>query len=113
LKQLQSNTGFGLRDFKEASLQFNPTFKYERNTNLYETEKMRVPAYCDRILYKFDPYTKREKMTVIEYKSLDIRTSDHRPVMGIFDIDVKKIDGVKLNDIEAQVWTVVKRMKKS
>jgi hypothetical protein len=112
LKQFHSNPSFGLRDFREESLRFHPTFKYERNTSSYETEKMRVPAYCDRILFKFDRYTNREKIKVLEYRALDIRMSDHRPVLGMFEIDVKKVDGAKLSDTEGSVWNLVRAMKK-
>jgi hypothetical protein len=42
-----------LRDFREAPLYFDPTYKYDFNSNQYDTSsKARVPAWCDRILFE-------------------------------------------------------------
>jgi inositol polyphosphate 5-phosphatase INPP5E len=42
-----------LKGFKEAPIQFLPTYKYDPGTQNYDTSsKQRAPAYTDRILYK-------------------------------------------------------------
>lgn len=42
-----------MRDFKEGPLYFDPTYKYNFNTNDYDTSsKFRVPAWSDRIFYE-------------------------------------------------------------
>jgi phosphatidylinositol-bisphosphatase len=55
------------------------------------SEKRRVPAWCDRILY----WT-RDKNVKIEqnaYTSSDSVTfSDHKPVISLFNLAVKKVD---------------------
>jgi phosphatidylinositol-bisphosphatase len=44
-----------LKNFKEGSLTFDPTYKYALNSNEYESiTKIRTPAWCDRILYEDD-----------------------------------------------------------
>jgi hypothetical protein len=44
-----------LATFNEGSLTFDPTYKYNYNSTLYDTSsKSRVPAWCDRILYETD-----------------------------------------------------------
>ena len=81
------NKSFGLRTFTEQQLAFPPTFKYNRGTDQYDTsEKMRIPAYCDRILSRGD----RIKQHL--YQRLDIKMSDHRPVIADFTVQVMKID---------------------
>lgn len=41
-----------LNRFMEGPINFPPTFKYDKNCNVYDTsKKMRVPSYTDRILY--------------------------------------------------------------
>lgn len=41
------------KGYQEAPLLFRPTYKYDNGTDDYDTsEKMRIPAYTDRILYK-------------------------------------------------------------
>lgn len=62
------------------------------------SEKRRVPAWCDRILY----WTRDKSVRVqqILYKSIEhIVFSDHKPVCSIFDLTVKLIDEEKRNII--------------
>lgn len=41
-----------LMNYSEGELNFNPTYKYDENSNVYDTsKKQRIPAWCDRILY--------------------------------------------------------------
>jgi len=42
-----------MRDFKEAPLYFDPTYKYNFNSSEYDTSnKARIPAWCDRIFFE-------------------------------------------------------------
>ncbi len=70
---------FVLSHFKESSIHFKPTYKFDRHSNHYDSsKKQRVPAYTDRILY-FE--RKDQSITVLEYKSVEmIKLSDHKPV---------------------------------
>jgi hypothetical protein len=38
--------------FIEAKVNFKPTYRYDRGTREWSDEKMREPAYCDRVLWK-------------------------------------------------------------
>lgn len=49
-----------LNRFHEAPLNFDPTYKYDHDCDAYDTsKKMRIPAYCDRILFSRDPQFKK------------------------------------------------------
>lgn len=86
------NAGFRLRPFNEQPITFAPTYKYDVGTDRYDSsEKMRSPAWCDRILYKGVG-----RMKQLEYRRHDgLRVSDHRPVSGIFRLRVKSVVGEK------------------
>eukprot|EP01134_Creolimax_fragrantissima_P003224 CFRG3224T1 len=66
--------------FEEGMIEFSPTFKVMKGTGKYDEEGMRVPSWCDRILWRSQPgCTIRCEM----YKSVtSITSSDHIPVCG-------------------------------
>ena len=83
-----------LDSFIENDITFKPTYKYQPGTNHYDTrpeKKVRVPAWCDRILFKEnDHYEKGSYITQLTYNSVDTPLiSDHKPVSAIFLCDVR------------------------
>ncbi|KAM0792295.1 hypothetical protein ACM66B_004984 [Microbotryomycetes sp. NB124-2] len=90
-KGLATNPTFRLRSFKEPVITFAPTYKYDRGTDQYDSSaKKRIPAWCDRILYRAD---RAEKITPVanQYRRWEVNVSDHRPVSSVFDLQVKSI----------------------
>jgi hypothetical protein len=86
---MAANPGFRLQSFTEPPIMFAPTYKYDRRSDEYDTsEKRRVPAWCDRILYHArDP----ERVRNIFYKRYEPNISDHRPVCGGYTVDIKRV----------------------
>eukprot|EP01018_Ginkgo_biloba_P033234 Gb_08631 [translate_table: standard] len=70
--------------WREGSIEFAPTYKYEFNSDTYfgeyakPGEKRRTPAWCDRILW----YGKGMKQ--LTYKRAELMLSDHRAVNSVF-----------------------------
>uniref|UniRef100_A0A7S4P4K0 Rho-GAP domain-containing protein n=1 Tax=Paramoeba aestuarina TaxID=180227 RepID=A0A7S4P4K0_9EUKA len=80
----QVEQGLAFTEFSEGPLTFDPTYKYDNESIYYDTsEKRRVPAWCDRVLYR------SKSAQLVGYRRHELMTSDHRPVSAIFAVDVK------------------------
>lgn len=102
--------------FHEEDITFLPTFKYDKNTEVYDTsKKQRTPSYTDRILFSLNdgqvtdeytvdpPETQRgngNQVIVDYYNRRESTFSDHRPVLGIFKMQTRKIDKAKLANLQ-------------
>jgi len=91
--------------YTEGAINFLPTYKFDLGNDNYDTsEKARIPAWTDRILYKLDA-TKGTDMRQTEYMSvMDLRFSDHRPVFSTFNIRIRVIDEEKRSDLLKQLY---------
>ncbi|XP_014870399.1 synaptojanin-1 isoform X3 [Poecilia latipinna] len=115
----QKNTGMVFRGFIEGNLDFAPTYKYDLFSEDYDTsEKCRTPAWTDRILWKRRKWNfnrTAEEMNIVGaastsgdaednpdltwspgtlkyYGRAELKTSDHRPVVAIIDVDILEVD---------------------
>uniref|UniRef100_A0A673B8L6 Synaptojanin-1 n=1 Tax=Sphaeramia orbicularis TaxID=375764 RepID=A0A673B8L6_9TELE len=106
----QKNAGLIFRGFIEGKLDFAPTYKYDLFSDDYDTsEKCRTPAWTDRILWKRrkwnfdktaststenedDPNYPWSPGTLKYYGRAELKTSDHRPVVAVIDVDILEVD---------------------
>lgn len=99
---LARSSGKAFDGFEEATISFPPTYQYERGKNEYSTKKMRVPSYTDRILWKSLPGL---TTTARSYTSVEsIQTSDHRPVVGVFDVSLVHTAGLSCLLQSPNLW---------
>ncbi|KAG9486181.1 hypothetical protein GDO78_008983 [Eleutherodactylus coqui] len=123
----QKNGGQVFRGFLEGKINFAPTYKYDLFSDDYDTsEKCRTPAWTDRILWKrrkwpFDrsaedldllnsslqegkniPYTWNPG-TLLHYGRAELKTSDHRPVVALVDIDIFETEAEERQKIYKEV----------
>lgn len=84
--------------YKEGSLEFAPTYKFERFSDSYcvDGEAERVPSWTDRIIWSGPSEQKI-------YSSVpSVMASDHRPVIALFEMPVKvENDEVKQSIVKA------------
>ncbi|WRT68300.1 uncharacterized protein IL334_005276 [Kwoniella shivajii] len=98
-KEMRSNHAFRLRNFEEAPITFAPTYKYNPGSNDYDSsEKRRIPAWCDRILYRKSPHIK-----TINYRRYEPTVSDHRPISGGYHITLKAVNSLKEMDVRREL----------
>ncbi|KAI3877945.1 hypothetical protein MKW92_038392 [Papaver armeniacum] len=75
--------------WKEGTLSFAPTYKYEPHSRKYcgedptKKEKRRVPSWCDRIL------SFGKGLRNLNYRRTENLLSDHRPVTALFMAEVE------------------------
>ena len=66
----------------EEKITFPPTYKYNKMTNTYNGK--RTPSWTDRILHKYD-----NSINCLFYDTIDLYISDHKPLVGLFEINLK------------------------
>ncbi|KAJ3328571.1 inositol polyphosphate 5-phosphatase, partial [Kappamyces sp. JEL0680] len=80
---LERRRGNVFAGYNEGSLSFDPTYKYDNGSISYDTsEKQRVPAWTDRVMYK------GSTVQLLEYARGEQVMSDHRPVKAFFSVGV-------------------------
>ena len=100
--------GFRLAQFVELPITFAPTYKYDVGTNDYDSsEKKRAPAWCDRLLYRGPG-----RVMQLEYRRHEVRTSDHRPVSGIFKLRVKTVSARKRAKVKEDCFEQFKEVRR-
>uniref|UniRef100_A0A3B3ZWN8 Inositol polyphosphate-related phosphatase domain-containing protein n=1 Tax=Periophthalmus magnuspinnatus TaxID=409849 RepID=A0A3B3ZWN8_9GOBI len=101
-----------LQEFEEGQLNFQPTYKFKRNSDTYDTSgKKRKPAWTDRVLWRIKPRSLPPEedderaststdegpdefpilVTQDRYScDMSYGVSDHKPVIATFNIELRK-----------------------
>ncbi|GFF53911.1 inositol-1,4,5-trisphosphate 5-phosphatase 1 [Aspergillus lentulus] len=98
---LQMMAGNVFQFYSEGLITFPPTYKYNVGTNYYDTsEKSRIPAWCDRILWK------GSNIHQLHYDSACLQCSDHRPVWALFSCDINFVDDHLRENIRSMIYAM-------
>lgn len=99
--KMQQESGNVFKNFIEGNINFFPTYKYDLFSDDYDTsEKQRAPAWTDRVLWRRRKQTPDSDTSpndwnpgnLVFYGRAELKQSDHRPVIGIIDIEVYRIN---------------------
>ncbi|XP_030007877.1 inositol polyphosphate 5-phosphatase Ka isoform X2 [Sphaeramia orbicularis] len=119
-----------LQEFEEGPLDFKPTYKFDLNSDTYDSSgKKRKPAWTDRILWRLQPKASppdessedvsTQEPTVAEQREedeefplkikqdlytskMEYSISDHKPVIGIFSLELRKMYEIPLVRLRAE-----------
>ncbi|KAK6507067.1 inositol polyphosphate 5-phosphatase [Arthrobotrys musiformis] len=96
---LQMVAGLTFPYYSEARLTFLPTYRFDINSDDYDTsDKMRIPAWCDRILRK------GSNVRQLTYNSAPLKFSDHRPVYATFEATIQFINEEVKEKLSQQIY---------
>lgn len=99
----EHDEGRVFREFDEGSIKFAPTYKYDVGSDVYDTsEKARTPSYTDRILWR--SITPDVRTNQLYYGRAEVKTSDHRPVSAMFDVEIEICDETRLYQEYIQIY---------
>jgi len=97
----EMKTNIRLRSFMEGPITFPPTYKYDLHSTEYDTsEKRRIPAWCDRVLWRARDATRVEQL---HYRRYEPDISDHRPISAAFRVLVKSIQHEARSKVKEEV----------
>ncbi|EMP34624.1 Neurogenic locus notch like protein 1 [Chelonia mydas] len=84
----EMNDGAIFKGFQEAAIHFRPSYKFDIGQDSYDTtSKQRTPSYTDRVIYRS---RHKDDIHAVKYSSCSVvKTSDHRPVYGLFRVKVR------------------------
>ncbi|XP_076895562.1 type I inositol polyphosphate 5-phosphatase 13-like isoform X1 [Bidens hawaiensis] len=101
----EMKAGKVFQGLREAIIRFPPTYKFERGKpglGGYDSgEKKRIPAWCDRILYRDNRSSPTSECSlacpvvasVWQYEAcMDVIESDHKPVRCKFKVQIAHVD---------------------
>ncbi|KAF2292043.1 hypothetical protein GH714_000300 [Hevea brasiliensis] len=101
----EMEAGNVFQGMREAVIRFPPTYKFDKHqpglAGYDSGEKKRVPAWCDRILYRDSRSTQVSESSldcpivslISQYDAcMDVTDSDHKPVRCIFSVDIARVD---------------------
>ncbi|CAH8257037.1 unnamed protein product [Arabidopsis lyrata] len=101
----EMEAGNVFQGMREAIIRFPPTYKFERHqaglAGYDSGEKKRIPAWCDRILYRDNKKHLGAECSldcpvvssVSQYDAcMDVTDSDHKPVRCVFSVKIARVD---------------------
>uniref|UniRef100_A0A0D9VFY9 Inositol polyphosphate-related phosphatase domain-containing protein n=1 Tax=Leersia perrieri TaxID=77586 RepID=A0A0D9VFY9_9ORYZ len=101
----EMRSGRVFQGLREGNFKFPPTYKFEKHisglSGYDSSEKRRIPAWCDRILYRDSRVSSVSECSlncpvvssVALYDScMEVTDSDHKPIKCVFNLDIAYVD---------------------
>ena len=112
----QKNQSLIFQGYEEHRITFQPTYKYDNHSDVFDTsEKMRAPAYTDRVLVRgnedFVGSIPNQIRTVGYQSHMGIKLSDHKPVSCQIEIAVSTLDRNKYAEIKREIQSELEKLE--
>ncbi|TVU30111.1 hypothetical protein EJB05_21718, partial [Eragrostis curvula] len=119
----EMKSGRVFQGLREGEFKFPPTYKFEKyiaGLSGYDcSEKRRIPAWCDRILYRDNRASAETECSlkcpvvcsISQYDScMEATDSDHKPVKCVFNLDITCIDKQTMRQKFGEIMSLNERV---
>lgn len=104
---ISKKAGLAFNDFIEPHIAFDPTYKYQPGTDLYEQrpeKPKRAPAWCDRVQWRCCNGADPSHIEALEYGCTNsLKASDHKPVYCTMNVTIRNVVESKLNEVRDNI----------
>ncbi|XP_062191149.1 type II inositol polyphosphate 5-phosphatase 15-like isoform X4 [Phragmites australis] len=122
--RVEMKAGNVFQGMREGAIRFPPTYKFQRHQpglSGYDSgEKKRIPAWCDRILYRDSRSVAIAGCSlecpvvaaITSYEAcMDVTESDHKPVRCTFSVDIARVDELTRRQVYGKIIESNKKVR--
>ncbi|XP_064965952.1 type I inositol polyphosphate 5-phosphatase 13-like [Musa acuminata AAA Group] len=122
----EMKAGKVFQGMREGQIKFPPTYKFERHqpglSGYDSSEKKRIPAWCDRVLYRDSRSISVAECSlecpvvssITLYEAcMDVTDSDHKPVRCIFSVEIAHADELIRREVWGQITMSLGKIRSS
>ncbi|XP_071734720.1 type II inositol polyphosphate 5-phosphatase 15-like [Rutidosis leptorrhynchoides] len=123
---IEMKAGTVFQGMREAVITFPPTYKFERHqpglAGYDSGEKKRIPAWCDRVLYRDSRLDSSDicnlncpvASSILQYEAcMDVTDSDHKPVRCIFSVELARVDESKRRKLYGEIIKTNEKIRRA
>ncbi|XP_073130284.1 type II inositol polyphosphate 5-phosphatase 15 [Henckelia pumila] len=123
--RVEMEAGNVFQGMREGYIGFPPSYKFEKHqpglAGYDSGEKKRIPAWCDRILYRDNRSTLASTCSLdcpvvsstVQYEAcMDVTDSDHKPVRCILNVEIARVDELVRRQVFGEIIRSNEKIKR-
>ncbi|XP_073316420.1 type II inositol polyphosphate 5-phosphatase 15-like isoform X1 [Primulina huaijiensis] len=123
--RVEMEAGNVFQGMREGYIGFPPSYKFEKHqpglAGYDSGEKKRIPAWCDRILYRDNRSALASTCSldcpvvssIVQYEAcMDVTDSDHKPVRCILSVEIARVDELVRRQVFGEIIRSNEKIKR-